>query len=185
MSFITQAQSKSEGTDQAPPRSYLKLADYRHIMIGSSGLLLVISISWATFNYFEQSATLKKSTTSVSNSANASGIHKEIDENKKNEKKLINKQIKASSNEVISEPSYSSLPVNYEGLNDLNITSHIYTEDPTQRAIFINNQIYRIGDEYRKAEIRDITSTGVVLRVTRNQSSNDLLISLTEKWSLR
>jgi general secretion pathway protein B len=51
------------------------------------------------------------------------------------------------------------------GLPALNLDLHIYSNDPAQRAAFINGNRYRAGDKLPQGvEVVDITQEGVVLR---------------------
>jgi len=192
MSFILKAQNKLEGPEQTPPRQDFNLKDYRYIIIGSASLLIIISISLAVFSNIRGSSEAQSESgssfkQSILEESNTTVSASKPGEKKINEKILTSEQIEASSNEAAIEASIlaSSSPANNKDLNEINITSHIYTEDPKQRAIFINDQIYRIGDKYRSAEVRDITPTGFVFRINQNQKSEDLHISLSDKWSFR
>ena len=75
--------------------------------------------------------------------------------------------------------------VSDKDFDDLKITSHIYTQDPSQRAIFIEDQVYRIGDQYKSAEIRAIDQDGFVLRVNHERYIEDVYIPLANNWSTR
>ena len=192
MSFILKAQNKSEGPEQASPRRGLNLTDYRYLIMGSVCLLMIISISLATFSDFRGSSGAQRNPTSsfeqsMLEESNATTSDSKPAEKKLNEAILTNKQKETSPKKAAIEVSNlaSSSSANDKNLNEINITSHIYTEDPTQRAIFINDKIYRIGDKYQSAEIRDITPTGLVFRINQNQKSEDLHISLSEKWSFK
>jgi len=192
MSFILKAQNKSEGAEQIPPKQGLNLTDYRYLIMGSVCLLMIISISLAIFSDFRESTDAQRNPASsfkqsILEESNAALSASKQGEKKINEKILTNKQKETSPKKAAIEVSNlaSSSSANDKNLNEINITSHIYTEDPTQRAIFINDQIYRIGDKYQLAEIRDITPTGLVFRINQNQKSEDLHISLSDKWSLK
>ena len=192
MSFILKAQNKSEGTEQAPSALNLILTDYRYAGISAAALLIFIAISWVAFDDFGRTQEPERESTpniaqNHSKNSETSLSRKKIDDKKVNQQHLTKSQAVTSSNEtVFDSPKFNSLgSSNNNSLSGLRITSHIYTEDPTQRAIFINDKIYRIGDKYRSAEIRDITQTGFVFRVNRNQKSEDLHINLSDKWALR
>lgn len=192
MSFILKAQNKSEGAEQTPPKQGLNLTDYRYLIMGSVCLLMIISISLAIFSDFRESTDAQRNHASnfeqsMLEESNATVSGSKPPGKKLNEAILTNKQKETSPKKAAIEVSnlVSSSSANDKNLNEINITSHIYTEDPTQRAIFINDQIYRIGDKYQLAEIRDITPTGLVFRINQNQKSEDLHISLSDKWSLK
>ena len=192
MSFILKAQNKSTGKEQIPSTLNLKLIDYRNVGVGAACLALFITVSWVAFSNFER--VLEPETASswdiVQNNLKdpeTSLSGQEVDEKNANMKQLTKTQTTTTLNAIPIESSkINSLPsINNDNLSEVSITSHIYTEDPTKRAIFINDQVYRIGDKYRSAEIRDITPTGFVFRVNKNQKSEDLHIRLSDKWSLR
>ena len=191
MSFILKAQNKSERPELSPPQQGLNLTDYRYLIMGSVCLLMIISISLAIFSDFRGSTDAQRNPASNFESmleeSNATVSGSKPAEKKINKAILTNKQKETSPKKAAIEVSNlaSSSSANDKNLNEINITSHIYTEDPTQRAIFINDQIYRIGDKYQLAEIRDITPTGLVFRINQNQKSEDLHISLSDKWSLK
>ena len=63
------------------------------------------------------------------------------------------------------------------------VTSHIYTENPADRSIFIEGKAYEIGDRYGSIEIRDISEEGITIRViSSGPDSTDLTLSLVENW---
>ena len=192
MSFILKAQNKSTGKEQIPSTPNLKLIDYRNVGIGAACLVLFITVSWVAFSNFErvlapekasirdiEQNNLKDPETSLSSQV--------VDEKKVNAKQLTKTQTTKNLNAIPIESSRinSLRSINKDNLTEVSITSHIYTEDPTKRAIFINDQVYRIGDKYRSAEIRDFTPSGFVFRVNQNQKSEDLHIQLSDKWSVR
>ena len=192
MSFILKAQNKSKGTEQAPSALNLILTDYRYAGTSAAALLIFIAISWVAFDDFWRTQEPERESTpdiaqNPSKNPETSLSRKKIDDKKINQEHLTKTQAVTSLNEtVFYPPTFNSLgSSNSNNLSGLRITSHIYTEDPTQRAIFINDKIYRIGDKYRSAEIRDITQTGFVFRVNQNQKSEDLHINLSDKWALR
>ena len=192
MSFILKAQNKSKGTEQAPSALNLILTDYRYAGISAAALLIFIAISWITFNDFGRTLEPERESTPHIAQNNlkmpeTSLSRQKIDEKNVNQQRLTKTQAVTSLNEMVFEPpTLNSLEsANSDDLSGVKITSHIYTEDPTKRAIFINDKIYRIGDKYRSAEIRDITPTGFVFRVNQDQNSEDLHINLSDKWALR
>ena len=192
MSFILKAQNKSTGKEQIPSTLNLKLIDYRNVGIGAACLVLFIAASWVAFSNFERSLAPEKASIRDIEQNNlkdpeTSLSSQEVDEKKVNAKQLTKTQTTTNLNATPIESSRinSLRSINKDNLAEVSITSHIYTEDPTKRAIFINDQVYRIGDKYRSAEIRDITPTGFVFRVNQNQKSEDLHIQLSDKWSLR
>lgn len=192
MSFILKAQNKSTGKEQIPSTLNLKLIDYRNVGIGAACLVLFIAASWVAFSNFERSLAPEKASIRDIEQNNlkdpeTSLSGQEVDEKKVNAKQLTKTQTTKNLNAIPIESSRinSLRSINKDNLIEVSITSHIYTEDPTKRAIFINDQVYRIGDKYRSAEIRDITPTGFVFRVNQNQKSEDLHIQLSDKWSVR
>jgi len=192
MSFILKAQNKSKVTEQAPPALNLILTDYRYAGISAAGLLIFIAISWVAFDDFGRTLEPGRESTphiaqNHSKNPETSLSRQKIDEKNVNQQRLTKTQAVTSLNEMVFEPpTLNSLEsANSDDLSGVKITSHIYTEDPTKRAIFINDKIYRIGDKYRSAEIRDITPTGFVFRVNQDQNSEDLHINLSDKWALR
>ena len=192
MSFILKAQNKSTGKEQIPSTLNLKLIDYRNVGIGAACLVLFIAASWVAFSNFERSLAPEKASIRDIEQNNlkdpeTSLSSQEVDEKKVNAKQLTKTQTTTNLNATPIESSRinSLRSINKDNLIEVSITSHIYTEDPTKRAIFINDQVYRIGDKYRSAEIRDITPTGFVFRVNQNQKSEDLHIQLSDKWSVR
>ena len=192
MSFILKAQNKSTGKEQIPSTLNLKLIDYRNVGIGAACLVLFITVSWVAFSIFERSLAPEKASIRDIEQNNlkdpeTSLSSQEVDEKKVNAKQLTKTQTTTNLNATPIESSRinSLRSINKDNLIEVSITSHIYTEDPTKRAIFINDQVYRIGDKYRSAEIRDITPTGFVFRVNQNQKSEDLHIQLSDKWSVR
>ena len=192
MSFILKAQNKSTGKEQIPSTVNLKLIDYRNVGIGAACLVLFIAASWVAFSNFERSLAPEKASIRDIEQNNlkdpeTSLSGQEVDEKKVNAKQLTKTQTTKNLNAIpIASSRINSLrSINKDNLIEVSITSHIYTEDPTKRAIFINDQVYRIGDKYRSAEIRDITPTGFVFRVNQNQKSEDLHIQLSDKWSVR
>ena len=192
MSFILKAQNKSTGKEQIPSTLNLKLIDYRNVGIGAACLVLFIAASWVAFSNFERSLAPEKASIRDIEQNNlkdpeTSLSGQEVDEKKVNAKQLTKTQTTTTLNATPIESSRinSLSSINNDNLSEVSITSHIYTEDPTKRAIFINDQVYRIGDKYRSAEIRDITPTGFVFRVNQNQKSEDLHIQLSDKWSVR
>ena len=192
MSFILKAQNKSTGKEQIPSTLNLKLIDYRNVGIGAACLVLFIAASWVAFSNFERSLAPEKASIRDIEQNNlkdpeTSLSGQEVDEKKVNAKQLTKTQTTKNLNAIPIESSRinSLRSINKDNLTEVSITSHIYTEDPTKRAIFINDQVYRIGDKYRSAEIRDITPTGFVFRVNQNQKSEDLHIQLSDKWSVR
>ena len=63
------------------------------------------------------------------------------------------------------------------------VTSHIYTENPADRSIFIEGKAYEIGDRYESIEIRDISEEGITIRmINSGPDSKDLTLSLVENW---
>ena len=192
MSFILKAQNKSEGTEQAPSALNLILTYCRYAGISAAALLIFIAISWVAFDDFGRTLEPERESTphiaqNHSKNPETSLSRQKIDEKNVNQQRLTKTQAVTSLNEMVFEPpTLNSLEsANSDDLTGVKITSHIYTEDPTKRAIFINDKIYRIGDKYRSAEIRDITPAGFVFRVNQDQNSEDLHINLSDKWALR
>ena len=63
------------------------------------------------------------------------------------------------------------------------VTSHIYTENPAERSVFIEGKAYEIGDRYGSIEIRDISEEGITIRViSSGPDTTDLTLSLVENW---
>ena len=63
------------------------------------------------------------------------------------------------------------------------VTSHIYTENPADRLVFIEGKAYEIGDRYESIEIRDISEAGITIRmINSGPDSTDLTLSLVENW---
>ena len=63
------------------------------------------------------------------------------------------------------------------------VTSHIYTENPADRSVFIEGKAYEIGDRYESIEIRDISEEGITIRmINSGPDSTDLTLSLVENW---
>ena len=63
------------------------------------------------------------------------------------------------------------------------VTSHIYTENPADRSVFIEGKAYEIGDRYGSIEIRDISEEGITIRViSSGPDTTDLTLSLVENW---
>ena len=64
-------------------------------------------------------------------------------------------------------------------------TGHVYSENPAQRAVFINDQILRVGEIYKGLEILEITENGAVVRKTDVGAAHhqDLSINLVDDWS--
>jgi len=64
-------------------------------------------------------------------------------------------------------PFFWELPTSYrKGISTLAVTIHVYSSDPTQRILFINNHEYKSGDRTREgAKIQEIVPQGVVLSI--------------------
>ena len=79
----------------------------------------------------------------------------------------------------------STIDGNETFLSDIarKVTSHIYTENPADRSIFIEGKAYEIGDRYESIEIRDISEEGITIRMINSvQIVPDLTLSLVENW---
>ena len=79
----------------------------------------------------------------------------------------------------------STIDDNETFLSDIarKIKSHIYTENPADRSIFIEGKAYEIGDRYESIEIRDISEEGITIRmINSGPDSTDLTLSLVENW---
>ena len=79
----------------------------------------------------------------------------------------------------------STIDGNETFLSDIarKVTSHIYTENPADRSIFIEGKAYEIGDRYESIEIRDISEEGITIRmINSGPDSKDLTLSLVENW---
>ncbi|GMR17884.1 MAG: hypothetical protein BMS9Abin33_0278 [Gammaproteobacteria bacterium] len=64
-------------------------------------------------------------------------------------------------------PFFWELPTSYrQGISALAVTIHVYSPDPTQRILFINNHEYKSGDRTREgARVQKIVPQGVVLSI--------------------
>jgi Type II secretion system protein B len=64
-------------------------------------------------------------------------------------------------------PFFWELPASYrQGISSLAVTIHVYSPDPAQRILFINNHEYKSGDRIREgARVEEIVSQGVVLSI--------------------
>ena len=162
MTFILKAQNKSRGIK---PQSSPMRIKIRHVLVVSilfcsfaliAGLLI--------FNEFKNTPTGEQKT-------------------------VITKPLKTSEPDKSKNPTksnkLSTIDRNKIFLSNLTqkVTSHIYTQNPTGRSIFIEGIAYHIGDHYGSIEIRDITEQGITIRITESGSgSTDLTLSLVENW---
>ena len=175
MSFILEAKKKSENKDQRVSPMQSKWTTSRLTVTLTISLLIISSITWVTLNIFSASKNAKIETTESNPPDPQKNLPADLKLTVTNPN--LNQITIANSN---SHSSNSS-----KDFDDLKITSHIYTQDPSQRAIFIEDQVYRIGDRYKSAEIRAIDQDGFVLRVNHERYIEDVYIPLADNWSTR
>ncbi|MFL2526902.1 MAG: general secretion pathway protein GspB [Candidatus Azotimanducaceae bacterium] len=173
MTFILRAQNKSQGVNLESSSARIKT---RHIFIGAilvcsfaltAGLLIFNESQITPADQQKTVIENPQKTTKPDISKNSTEFNLEL------------RNIQAESNRL------SSVDQNEVLLSDLTqkVTSHIYTQNPTDRSVFIEGIAYQIGDRYESIEIRDITEQGITIRMTKSgPESTDLTLSLVENW---
>ena len=175
MSFILEAKKKSENKDQRASPTQSKWTTGRLTVTWTISLLIISSITWVTLNIFSGSKNTKIEPTETTPPDSQKNLPADL--------KLT--VTNPNSNQITLANSNSLSSNSSKDFDDLKITSHIYTQDPSQRAIFIEDQVYRIGDRYKSAEIRAIDQDGFVLRVNHERYIEDVYIPLADNWSTR
>ena len=173
MTFILKAQNKSQGIKSKSSSVRIKT---RHILIGA---ILFCSFTLITglliLNESEISPTGQQKTVI----GNREKINKPDISKNSTDFNVDSRNIRAESNKL------STIDRNEVFLSNLiqKVTSHIYTQNPTDRSVFIEGIAYQIGDRYESIEIRDITEQGIRIRMNYSRpDSTDLTISLVENW---
>jgi len=173
MTFILRAQNKSQGVNPESSSTRIKT---RHILIGAilfcsfaltAGLLIFNESKITPADQQKTVIRNQKKTTKPDILKNSTEFNLEF------------QNIQAESNRL------SSIDRNEVFLSNLTqkVTSHIYTQNPTGRSVFIEGIAYQIGDRYESIEIRDITEQGITIRMTNSgPESTDLTLSLVEDW---
>ena len=173
MTFILRAQNKSQGVNLESSSARIKT---RHIFIGAilvcsfaltAGLLIFNESQITSADQQKTVIENPQKTTKPDISKNSTEFNLEL------------RNIQAESDRL------SSIDQNEVLLSDLTqkVTSHIYTQNPTDRSVFIEGIAYQIGDRYESIEIRDITEQGITIRMTKSgPESTDLTLSLVENW---
>ena len=173
MSFILKAKNKSQGIKHEPSSSGKKnqrifaKAFFVCLLALSAGLLIV----------------------NESKLTEASQPQDPVEKTQDITKSNISKKSTASNpkfeNARAEFDTSSTIDDNETFLSDIarKIKSHIYTENPADRSIFIEGKAYEIGDRYESIEIRDISEEGITIRmINSGPDSKDLTLSLVENW---
>ena len=174
MTFILRAQNKSQGIK--PESSSVRIKTSQ-ILIGA---ILFCSFTLAAgfliFNESEITPTSQQKNV-IGNPQKTNKLA--ISKKSSTDFNLELRNIQAESNGL------STIDRNEVFLSNLTqkVTSHIYTQNPTDRSVFIEGIAYRIGDRYESIEVLDITEQGIRIRVTNSgPDSTDLTLSLVENW---
>ena len=162
MTFILKAQNKSQGIKSQPSSIGIKI---RHVLVVSILFCsFALTAGLLIFNEFKNTPTGEQKT-------------------------VITRPHKTSEPDISKKPTksnkLSTIDRNKIFLSNLTqkVTSHIYTQNPTGRSVFIEGIAYQIGDRYESIEIRDITEQGITIRMTNSgPESTDLTLSLVEDW---
>ena len=173
MTFILRAQNKSQGVN--PERSSARVKT-RHILIGAI-LLCSFALTAGLLIFNESQITPADQQKTVIRNPKKT-TKPDISKNS-TEFNLALRNIQAESDTL------SSIDRNEVFLSNLTqkVTSHIYTQNPTDRSVFIEGIAYQIGDRYKSIEIRDITEQGITIRMPNSgPESTDLTLSLVEDW---
>ena len=153
MTFILKAQNKSQGIKSQSSSIGIKI---RHVLVVSiffcsfalTAGLLIFNESKITPTGEQKTVMTKPHKTSEPDiSKNSTDFN------------LALRSLQAESNKL------STIDRNKVFLSDLTqkVTSHIYTQNPTGRSVYIEGIAYHIGDRYESIEIRDITEQGLSL----------------------
>ena len=163
MTFILRAQNKSQGIK--PQSSSIRIKIRHVLVVGILFCSFALTAGLLIFNEFKNTPTGEQKT-------------------------VITKPHKTSEPDISKKSTksnkLSTIDRNKLFLSNLTqkVTSHIYTQNPTGRSVFIEGIAYHIGDHYESIEIRDITEQGITVRITEPGSgSTDLTLSLVENWS--
>ena len=173
MTFILKAKNKSQGIKYEPSSSGIKnqrifAAAFFVCLLALSAGLLIFNESKITRASQPQDPVEKPQEISKSNISKKSTAFNPKFENAQTE---LDRSSTIDGNETF-----------LSGIAQ-KVTSHIYTENPADRSVFIEGKAYEIGDRYGSIEIRDISEEGVTIRViSSGPNSTDLTISLVENW---
>ena len=173
MSFILKAKNKSQGIKHESSSSGIK--NQRIFAKAFLVCLLALSAGLLIFN--------------ESKISQASQPQDPVEKTQEITKSNISKKSTAFSpkfeNAQAELDRLSTIDGNETFLSDIarKVTSHIYTENPADRSIFIEGKAYEIGDRYESIEIRDISEEGITIRmINSGPDSKDLTLSLVENW---
>jgi hypothetical protein len=173
MTFILKAKNKSQGIKHEPSSSGIK--NQRILATAFFVCLLALSSGLLIFN--------------ESKITQASQPQDPVEKTQEITKSNISKKSTAFNpkfeNAQAELDRSSTIDGNETFLSDIarKVTSHIYTENPADRSIFIEGKAYEIGDRYESIEIRDISEEGITIRmINSGPDSKDLTLSLVENW---
>ena len=173
MTFILKAQNKSQGIKSQSSSIGIKI---RHVLVVSILFCsFALTAGLLIFNEFKNTPTGEQKTVITK-------PHKTSEPDISKNSTEFNfelRNIRAESDRL------STIDRNEVFLSNLSqkITSHIFTQNPTGRSVFIEGIAYQIGDRYESIEIRDISEQGITIRMTNSgPESTDLTLSLVKNW---
>ncbi len=173
MTFILKAKKKSQGIKHEPSSAGIK----NHQIFATAFFVCLFSLT-AGFLIFSES---KISPTSQPQGS----VEKPQKMNKLNVSKkstAFNPKFENAQEELDRSSTIDDNKTFLSGVAR-KVTSHIYTENPADRSVFIEGKAYEIGDRYGSIEIRDISEEGITIRViSSGPDSPDLTLSLVENW---
>jgi len=173
MTFILKAKNKSQGIEHEPSSSGIKnqrifaTAFFVCLLALSAGLLIFkeskITPASQPLDPVEKPQEITKSNISKKSTA-------------------FNPKFENAKAELDRSSSIDDNETFLSGIAQ-KVTSHIYTENPADRSVFIEGKAYEIGDRYGSIEIRDISEEGITIRViSSGPDTTDLTLSLVENW---
>jgi len=85
--------------------------------------------------------------------------------------------------QIIRRFTLAELPSNEQTLyQELNYSTHIFTNDPSLCAIVIDGQRLVAGDVFKGLKVIAITEAGVVFKENRGSTQREVEVSVLEQW---
>ena len=176
MTFILKAKKKSQGIKHEPSSAGIK----NHQIFATAFFVCLFSLTVGLLISSESKispASQPQDSVEKSQKITKSNISKKST--------AFNPQFETTQEELVRSSTIDGNETFLSGIAQ-KVTSHIYTENPADRSVFIEGKAYEIGDRYESIEIRDISEEGITIRmINSGPDSTDLTLSLVENWLQR